>query len=111
MDQVAELLAITGAPSRVGVEDHVPLSRHNLLLEVEAVSVVGERTAVNFEDQRIFLGRIEAGRLDDPAVNLSFVKRRVVRALIPVLEEPAAMSPGVLGLQYVTAKAPFLATV
>src|SRR5712692_116430 len=73
VDEVGELFAVAGAAARVGVEHDVTHSGPDLLFEIEAVAVVAEGPAVDFQDQRIFLGGIETGRLNDPALNLALV--------------------------------------
>src|SRR5262249_43561532 len=77
MNQVAEFLAVAGAAARVRVEHDVAHGSPGLLLDIEAVAVVRERTTVNLENQRIFLCRIEIRRLDNPAFNLALVLRGV----------------------------------
>src|SRR6266851_4170589 len=73
VDEVGELFAVAGAAARVGIEHDVTHGGPDLLFEIEAVAVVTEGPAVDFQDQRIFLGGVEAGRLNDPALNLALV--------------------------------------
>ena len=73
VNEVGEFLAVAGAAARIGVEDDVAHRSPDLFFEIEAVAIVGERAAVNFEDQRIFLRGVEIGRLDDPALDLAIV--------------------------------------
>src|SRR5216683_3220682 len=68
MDEIGKILAVAGAAAGIYVEDHVASGRQDLFFEIEAVAVVGEGTAVNFKDQRIFLGSIEIRRVDDPTL-------------------------------------------
>ena len=74
MNQIGEFFAVAGAAARVGVEDDVTLGGPDLRLQVETIAVVGERTAVNLEDEGIFLGGIKIRRLDDPAFDFAFVE-------------------------------------
>ena len=73
VDEVAELLAVARAAARIDVEHHVARCRIKLNLRGEAVAVVGKRSAVNLQDERVLLGRIEARRLDDPPLNLAAI--------------------------------------
>src|SRR5260370_4084937 len=73
MDEVGELLAITGASARVGVELDGRRIITKMLFEIEAVAVIAKRSAVDFENERIFFGGIEAGRLENPALDLALV--------------------------------------
>ena len=77
VEEVAELLAVAGAAARVGVEDDIPGGRHQLHLRREAVAVVGDRAAVDLEDQRIPPAGIEVRRLDDPALDRPAVERGI----------------------------------
>ncbi len=79
VDEVGEFLAVAGAAAGVGVKHYITHGRPNLLFEIETVAVVAEGSAVNFQDQRIFLGGIEAGRVNDPALNLALVFGGFVR--------------------------------
>ena len=74
VDQVAELLAVAGAAPRIRIDDDVPAGRHYLFLGVESPAVVRKRPAVDLQDQRILLRRLEAGGLDDPPLDLSLVE-------------------------------------
>ena len=49
--------------------------------KIEAIAIVGERAAVNLQDERVFFGGIEIGRLDDPAFDFAFVEGGVVPKL------------------------------
>ena len=69
VDQIAELLSVAGAAPRVGVQHHIPGGCVELNLGGEAIAVVGERPAVNFEEQRILVAGIEIGRLHNPTLN------------------------------------------
>src|SRR5216683_893272 len=73
VDEVSKLFAVARAAARVRVQHDVTHGGPDLLFEIEAIAVVAERTAVNFEDKRIFFGGIEAGRLNDPALDLALV--------------------------------------
>src|SRR5216683_1308921 len=73
VDEVGELFAVTGAAARVGVEHNVPQRSPDLLFKIETVAIVAEGSAVDFQDQRIFFGGIEAGRLNDPGLNFALV--------------------------------------
>ena len=76
VNQVREFLSIAGAAARIDVQHHEPLGRPDLLVGVEAVSVVGERSSVNLQNERILLCRIKIRRLDDPSFHLSLVDGR-----------------------------------
>src|SRR5258708_5842581 len=73
MDEVSKIHAIAGASAGIHVENHVTSGGQHLFFKIETVAVVGERTAVNFKNKRIFLGRIEIRRVDDPALDLAIV--------------------------------------
>ena len=76
VDQVAEFLAVRRAAARVGVQHDVAGRGHRLLLDVEAIAVVREGSAVDLEHQRVAPVGVEAGRLDDPALDLEPVVGR-----------------------------------
>src|SRR5207245_7100636 len=78
MDKIGEFLAVTGAAARIGVKHDVPEGGPNLLFKIEPVAVIPEGSAMNFENERIFFGGIEIGRLNDPALNLALVFRGFV---------------------------------
>ena len=61
VDQVAERLAVARAAARVGVQDDVAGGGVELDLGREAGAVVGERAAVDLEDQRILCVRSKPG--------------------------------------------------
>ena len=63
VNKIGELFAVTGAAPRVGVKDDIVLGSPDLGVEVEAIAVVREGTAVNLQDQGIFLGGIKTWRL------------------------------------------------
>jgi hypothetical protein len=88
VNEVAELAAVTRRASRVGVEHHVTASRHQLFFEVETGAIIGERPAVNLQDQRVTLCGIEVRRLDDPALNSPLVFRRFVPDFFDLAELP-----------------------
>src|SRR5712692_6570678 len=73
MDEIGKILAVAGAAAGVYVKNHVAPGCQHLFFKIETVAIVGERTAVNFKDERIFLGRIEIGRVDDPTLDLTIV--------------------------------------
>jgi hypothetical protein len=78
VDEIGKLFAVTGAAPRVGVKDDVVLGGPDLGVEVEPIAKVREGTAVNLQDQGIFLGGIKTRRLDDPAFDFAFIEGRVV---------------------------------
>ena len=77
MDKIGELFAVTRTAAWIDVEHHVTLGRPDLLVGIEAVTVIGKRSAVNFQDKRVFLRWIEVRRFDNPAFNLPLVDRRL----------------------------------
>src|SRR5216683_2873928 len=84
VDEVGEFFAIASAAAGVGVEHDVTHGGPDLFFEIEAVAVVAEGSTVNFEDERIFFGGIEGGRLNDPALDLALVFGRFVRNFFDV---------------------------
>src|ERR1700676_1610344 len=73
MDEVGELLAVAGAAARIGVEHDITQGGPDLLFEIEAIAVIAEGSAVNFENKRVFLRGVEARRLNNPALNFALV--------------------------------------
>src|SRR5262249_1489971 len=73
MNQIGEFFAVTGAAAGVGVQDNVSARGKELLFEIKTVAIIRKWAAVNLDDQRIFLGRIKVGRLNDPALNFALV--------------------------------------
>jgi hypothetical protein len=69
LNDIAELLAVAGRPARVDVEDDVTFGGHPLKFMIEDPSVGSVRTAMDVENERVLLLRIEVGRLLDPALN------------------------------------------
>ena len=82
VDLVPEVLAIAGAPARVRVEDDVARRGEQLDFRAEAVPVVGERAAVDLEQERILAARVEVRRLHDPALDVEPVMRGLVPDLL-----------------------------
>jgi len=72
MDEIGKFFAIAGAAARIQIENDITLPQH-LFFEIETVAIVGEGTAVNLQNERILLGRIEIRRMDDPALDLALV--------------------------------------
>ena len=77
MNQIGELLAVAGAAARIHVENHVARGGVQLYFRGKARRVHGERTAVNFQHEGIFLRRIEPGRLHDPALHVAMIGRGI----------------------------------
>src|SRR5579883_2442795 len=73
VNQIGKFLAVAGAAARVGVEDDVAQGGPDLFFKIEAVAIVAERAAVDFEDKGVFFRGIEIGGMDDPALNLAMV--------------------------------------
>ena len=73
VDEVSELAAVAGAPPRVGIEHDVSVRRHELFFEIEAITVIGKRPAVDLKDQGILLGGIKSRRLDDPSLDFAMI--------------------------------------
>ena len=78
VDEIAKLLAITGADARIDIQHNIPLCSHELLFKIEASAVVGKWTAMNLYNQWIFLVWIEMWRLNYPPMNLALVVRRFI---------------------------------
>ena len=73
MDEIGKFLAIAGAAARVDVENHIASASQHLLFEIKTIAIVGEGAAVNFKNERIFLGRIKIRRVNDPALDFTIV--------------------------------------
>ena len=69
LNDIAEFLTIAGRAPRVEVEHHVAFGSHPLKFMIEDPAVSGMRAAVNVEDERVLLLRIEVGRFLDPTLN------------------------------------------
>ena len=69
VDEVAELAAVTRRAARVHVQHDVAGGRVQLHLGREPVTVVGEGSAVDLENQRVLARGIEARRLGDPGLD------------------------------------------
>src|SRR2546423_1129847 len=69
LNDIAELLAVACAAPGIGIEHDITLGRHPLEFMIEDISVCGMRSAVNIEDQWIFLRWIEIRRLLNPGFN------------------------------------------
>ena len=74
MNQVAELLAIGSTAARIGIKHHIARTGIKLDLGRKPRTIVGKRSTVNFQDQRVFLRRVKAWRLDDPAMHRSLIE-------------------------------------
>ena len=75
LDAVAELLPVGRAAAGVGIYDHVAFGRHPQELVRERRAIRGVRAAVDLENRGVLFGRIEAGRLENPALNPRAVER------------------------------------
>ena len=75
LEQQAELLAIGRAAAVVVVEDDIAFRRIALDLGGEMRAIGSVRAAVNFEEQRILLRRVETGRGHVPALDFGPVVR------------------------------------
>src|SRR5262249_26076165 len=74
-DRASPRLGVAGAASRIGVEDAVAGARVDLDFVEEARLVLGERSAVDREQDRVAAIRIETGRPHQPGVNLGSAGR------------------------------------
>ena len=74
-DRAAPLLAVAGGTARIRVHDGVARTRVDLELVEEARVVLRERSAVNRKQCRILRAGLEAGRANDPAIDLAAVLR------------------------------------
>src|SRR5205823_1867356 len=77
LNDVAELLAIRRAATRIWIEHDVTLRGHPLKFMIEDVAVGCVRSAVNVENEWVLLLRIKVGRLLNPSLNFLTVKARV----------------------------------
>src|SRR6185437_6241676 len=82
VDQIAEFFAIAGAAAGIDVDDDISGGGPDLFFDVEAIAVIGEWAAVNFEEQRIFFRGVEIGRLDEPAFDFALINGRVEPELL-----------------------------
>src|SRR6185503_3695554 len=78
---LGELLAVRVAPARVRIEDRVAAANEHLELVEEAVPVRAVRSAVHLEDEWPLLRRVEAARLEEPALDLPSVGADELHAL------------------------------
>src|SRR6266404_5067245 len=81
LNDVAEILSIAGRTARVDVKHHVALGRHPLKFVIEDPAIGCVWSAVDVEDQWIFLLRIKVGRLLDPSLNWDAVETFVINFL------------------------------
>src|SRR5207248_3075304 len=81
LDDVAEILSVTGGASRIRVENYIALGCHPLKLVVKDPAVRSVGTSVNIEDQRILLMGIEVRRLLDPALDALAIEAGVIDLL------------------------------
>src|SRR5439155_22698740 len=77
LNDVAELLAISSAATRIWIEHDVTLGGHPLKFMIEDVAVRSMRSAVNIENKWVLLLGIKVGRLLNPCLNFLTVKARV----------------------------------
>src|SRR5256885_16425701 len=78
MNEVGKFFAVTRASSRVRIEHNVPHRSPDLFFKIKAVTVIAERPAVNFENERILFRGVEIRRMNDPALDFALVFRGVV---------------------------------
>ena len=69
-DLLGEVAAIGGRAARIGVNHDEPRGGERLLDIVEAPTVEAVRPAVDVENERVALGRIEARRFEEPGFDL-----------------------------------------
>src|SRR5947207_13212265 len=69
LDHVPKLLAVARAPARIRIENHVTLRRHPLEFVGEYKSVRGVRSAVDVQDERIFLRLVKTWRPLQPRLD------------------------------------------
>ena len=81
LNDVAEILSVTGGASRIGVKNYIALGGHPLKLVVKDPAVRSVGTSVNIEDQRILLMGIEVRRLLDPALDALAIEAGVIDLL------------------------------
>ena len=92
-DRAAVLLRVAGAAARVREEDDIAAAAVDLDLVEEGGGVLRERAAVDRQERGIALARLEAGRPDDPRVDLVAVRGDGGEAL--GLRQLAAVREGV----------------
>src|SRR6056297_239558 len=78
VNQVAKLFSVTGTSPGIGIENHVASSRIELNFCRETVTIICKWPAMDFQQKRVFLFRVEVWRLDNPALNFSAIIRRLV---------------------------------
>ena len=78
LNDIAELLAVAGAPARIGIKHDVAFGGHPLEFMVEGVAICGMRAAMDIENQRIFLAGREVGRTLHPSLDAA-----AIEALVP----------------------------
>ena len=67
-------LAVAASAARVAEIDHVALRRQEVELVHEKLAILRQRPAVDFQDRRVFLLCVEAGREHDPALQVVLVR-------------------------------------
>src|SRR6266516_1873550 len=77
VDRVREGVAVASRAARVHVQHHVAVRREVLEHVAEPDVVHRERPAVDLEDQRVLLRRLERRRLDDPSLHAGAAGRVV----------------------------------
>src|SRR4030095_5812339 len=86
MDEVAELLAVACASSRICIDHNIAAGRHHLLLGVESPTVIGKGSSVNLQYQRLLFRAIKVRRFYDPALDLSLIERGFIPELLDLTQ-------------------------
>ncbi len=76
IQRAGEFIAVAGRTSWVRVEDDIAARRQHLEFMHQRLTVHAERSAVDFQQQRVLRGRVEARRLQHPAVDLDPIGAR-----------------------------------
>ena len=80
LNDVAEILAVSGAAARIRIQDHVTFCRHPLKFVCEYIAIGRVWAAMDIQDQWVFLGRIKPRWLLHPGLHFL-----AIETLIPNL--------------------------
>src|SRR5258705_3029066 len=77
LNDVPKILAVAGAAARIRIKHNVALRCHPLEFVIEYETVSSVWSTVDVQDEWIFFGCIEVGRLLYPRLNTFAVKRLI----------------------------------